>query len=131
MNPASKSSDQSLSDSPTGCSAVAHATVDTEQLISHSRAALVDTVASLLGSNDGMIAALKCMNYLLRLMTFWECAVSKQVGNLAHILAYLFKTASRQVFPFLTTLRILFLLVRLAFMVTSTGLWHRLTYSSV
>ena len=60
--------------------------------------------------------------------------MSKWVGNAAHISGYLFNSASRQhhgvldpQFPFLTMLITLYILVRLAFMITSTGLWYRLT----
>ena len=44
---------QNLSDFQTGIGAVAHATLDTEQLISHTRTALV---ASFQGSDGGVIA---------------------------------------------------------------------------
>ena len=35
----------------------AHATLDTEQYISHTRTAVVDTIASVQGSDGGVIAA--------------------------------------------------------------------------
>ena len=41
--------DQSLSDFQTGIGVPAQATLDTEQLIFHTRTALVDTIASLQG----------------------------------------------------------------------------------
>ena len=41
-----------------GIGAAAHATLDTMQLISHTRAALVDTIAPLKGSVGRVIAAL-------------------------------------------------------------------------
>ena len=43
LNPANKKTDQNLSDFQTGTDAAAHATLDIEQVISHTRAALVDT----------------------------------------------------------------------------------------
>ena len=46
INPANRKMDQSLSDFQTGICVAAHATLDTEQLISHIRTALVDTTAS-------------------------------------------------------------------------------------
>ena len=49
LNPANKRIDQSLSDFQTGIIAAAPATLDTEQLISHTRTAVVDTIASLQG----------------------------------------------------------------------------------
>ena len=33
------------------------------------------------------------------------------------------------IFPFLIVLKILFFLVRLAYMITSTGVWYRLTFN--
>ena len=63
-----------------------------------------------------------------------DSAVSKWGADTACILGHVFISASRQCceagphsFPFFTTLRILFLLVRCTFVVTSAGLWHRLS----
>ena len=47
LNSANRKADQSLSDFQTGIGATAHATFDTEQLISHLQVALVDTLSSL------------------------------------------------------------------------------------
>ena len=47
----------SLSDLQTGIVAAIHATSDTEQLISHTKTALVDTIACLQGSDGAGIAA--------------------------------------------------------------------------
>ena len=47
LNPSNKRTDQSLSDFQTAFGAAAYVTLDTEKLVSHTRAALVDTVASL------------------------------------------------------------------------------------
>ena len=47
LNSANRKVDQSLSDFQTGLGATAHATLDTEQLISHLQVALVDTLSSL------------------------------------------------------------------------------------
>ena len=44
---ANRKADQSLSDLQTGVGAAAHATLDTEQLISHLRVALIDSLSSL------------------------------------------------------------------------------------
>ena len=46
---------QSLSDFQTGVGAAAHATLDAEQLISHLRVALLDTLSSLPNSEGGII----------------------------------------------------------------------------
>ena len=61
--------DQSLSDFQTGYGAT-HATLDTEQLISHTRTALVDTTASLQDS-DGVVIPVQEVLELLRFMIFW------------------------------------------------------------
>ena len=47
LNPANKRIDQSLSDIQTGIGGAVHGTLDTEQLICHTRTTLVDTIASL------------------------------------------------------------------------------------
>ena len=47
LNPANRKTDQSLSNSRTGTDAAAHATLDTEQLISLTRTALVGTIGFL------------------------------------------------------------------------------------
>ena len=57
LNPANKSTDQCLLHCETIIGANAHATLDTEQLISHTRSALVDIIASLQCSEGGVIAA--------------------------------------------------------------------------
>ena len=75
--------------------------------------------------------------WLAKIHDIADSAVSKQVGNMAHILAYLFNSAFRQCykvwpsqFQFFTILRIPFLLVRLVCMVLSTSCWYRLTNNS-
>ena len=68
LNPANNRTDQSLSDFQTGFGAAAHATLDTQQLISYTRVALIDAVASIQGSDGDVIALKKCKNYF---MTFW------------------------------------------------------------
>ena len=72
---------------------------------------------------------------LLRIYDILDKAVFKQVGNLAHILAYLYNFVSRQCcevwasqFLFFIVLRRWFLLVRLACMAILIGLWHRLIW---
>ena len=56
LSPANKRTDQS-SAFHTSIDATAHAVLDTEQLISHTRSPLVDTFASLQGSDGGVFAA--------------------------------------------------------------------------
>ena len=70
-NPANKKNDQSLSDFQTGIGAAAHATLNTEGLISDTRATIVETVALCRILIEGLFQLQKCMNYLLRFMTFW------------------------------------------------------------
>ena len=59
LNPVNKKTDQSLSDFQTGIDATAHAILDTKQLISHTRATIVDTFGSLQGSDGGIIPVLE------------------------------------------------------------------------
>ena len=80
--------DQS-SDFQTSIGATVHATLDTEQLISDTRAALVDTVASLQGS-DRRISVSKVHEILTKICDILDSVMSKQIENTAHILAFLF-----------------------------------------
>ena len=112
LTSANRKADQSLSDLQTDVDAAAHATLDTEQLISHLRVALVDTLSSLLNSEGHIIIESKVHELLLKVHDILDNAVSKQVGNSAHILAHVFSSVSRQYrevwasrFPFLHNLR--------------------------
>ena len=73
-----------------------HATLDMEQLISHIRAALVDTISSQQDSEGGVISISEVYELLTNIHDILDNAVSKQVGNTACILAHLFNSASRQ-----------------------------------
>ena len=53
FSPACKKTDQSLSDFQSVIGVAAHATVDMEQLISYTRTALLDTIASFWDSDGG------------------------------------------------------------------------------
>ena len=55
LTSANRKADQPLSDLQTGVGAAAHATLDTEQLNSHLRVALLDTLYSLPNSEGGII----------------------------------------------------------------------------
>ena len=57
LNPVNKRIDQNLSDFQTGIFAAAHTTLETDQVISHTRTALVDTIASLQHYECGVITA--------------------------------------------------------------------------
>ena len=96
LTPANRKADQSLSEFQTGIGATAHATLNTEQLISHLRVAFVDTISSLLDSEEGVIPASEVHELLIKVHDILDNAVSKLVGNSAHILVYVFNSASRQ-----------------------------------
>ena len=92
--------------------AAGHGTLDTEQLISHLWVALVDTLSSHPEDEGDVIPVSEVCELLLRIHDILDKAVSKQVGNSACILAYLFNSVSRQHheawashFPFLHSLR--------------------------
>ena len=113
----------------------AYVTLDTEQLISHTKAALVDIITSLWGSDGMVIAASEVHELPSKFMVFWSVlCLNRLVIQIVfwHIfLIWLPESAMNSglhSFPFFTTLRVLFLLVRLAFMVTSMGLWHRIEW---
>ena len=104
--------DQSLSNFQTGLGATAHATLDTEQLISHLQVALVDTLSSLPEAEGDVIPVSEVHELLLQIHGILDKAVSKQVGNSVRILAHLFNSVSRQCwevwasqFPFLHSLK--------------------------
>ena len=112
MNSANRKVDQSLSEFQTGVGAASYATLDTEQLISHLQVALVDTFSSLPEAEGDVISVSEVRKLLLQLHGILDKAVSKQVGNSAHILAHLFNSVSRHhcevwasQFPFLHSLK--------------------------
>ena len=112
LNSANRKVDQSLSDFQTGLGAAAHATLDTEQLISHLQVALVDTFSSLSEAEGDVIPMSEVHELLVWIPGILDKAVSKRVGNSAHILAHLFNSVSRQhhevwasQFPFLHSLK--------------------------
>ena len=72
-----------------------NATLDTEQLISHLQVALVDTLSSLPEAVGDVIPVSEVHELLLQIHGILDKAVSKQVGNSACILAYLFNYVSR------------------------------------
>ena len=80
-----------------------------------------------MGSDQGMIVAADGHELLTKIPDILDSAVSKQFDNTTGISAYLFNFAMKSglpSFPFFIVLRILFLPVRLTFMVTLAGLWH-------
>ena len=77
LNSANRKVDQSLSDFQTGLGAAAHATLDTEQLISHLQVALVDTLSSLPEAEGDVIPVPEVCKLLLWIHGILDQAVSK------------------------------------------------------
>ena len=84
LNSATRKVDQSLSDLQTGGGAAARATLDTEQLISHLRVSLVDTLSSLPETEGDIIPVSEVCELLLRIHGILDKALSKQV-EIQHI----------------------------------------------
>ena len=112
LNSANRKVDQSLSDFQTGIGAAAHATLDTQQLISHLQVSLVDTLSSLPEAEGDVIPVSEVHELLLQIHGILDMAVFKEVGNSACILAHLLNSVSRQhcevwasQFPFLNSLK--------------------------
>ena len=71
---ANRKADQSLSDLQTGVGAAAHATLDTEQLITCLRVALLDTLSSLSNMEGGIIPVSEVHELLLKVHKhFGQC----------------------------------------------------------
>ena len=128
LMPTNKVTDQSLCNFQTGIGAAAHAFLDTEHLISHARTALVDTVASLQGSEGGMIVASEVHELLTKIYKIMDNALSKWVDNTTLI----FNSASRQchevwvpLFPFLHNINNFVPPSEACLLDRSTGPWHR------
>ena len=77
LNSVNRKADQSLSDFQTGVGAAAHATLDTEQLISHLQVALVDTPSSLPEAEGDVIPVSEVCELLLWIHGNLDKAVSK------------------------------------------------------
>ena len=112
LTSSNRKADHSLSEFQTGIGAAAHVTHNMEQLFSCLRVALVDTLSSLPDSERGIIPVSEMHELLLKVHDILDNAVSKQVGNSAHILAHVFNFALRQhcevwasQFPFLHSLK--------------------------
>ena len=71
LNSANKKADQSLSDFQTTVGATAHATLDTEQLISCLQVALFDTHPHCQRLREMLYLCLKCVNCFSGFMAFW------------------------------------------------------------
>ena len=77
MNSANRKADQSPSDFQTGVGAAAHATLDTEHLISCFWVALVDTLSSLPDVKGGVIPVSERCELLFQIYDILDKAVSK------------------------------------------------------
>ena len=77
LSSANRKADQSLSDLKTGVGAAAHATLDSEQLISHLRVAFLHTLSSLPDSEGGIIPVSELHDLLLKVHNILDMAVSK------------------------------------------------------
>ena len=74
----------SLSDFQTGIVEAAHTTLETEQSISHAIAPLIDTIASLQGSDGEFISVSKVHELYTTVHDIVDNALSKQVGKLSN-----------------------------------------------
>ena len=77
LTSANRKADQCLSDLQTGVGVAAYATLDTEQLISHLRVALVDNHSCLPNSEGGIIPMSEVCELLLKVHDILDNAVSK------------------------------------------------------
>ena len=100
----------------TGIGDAAYATLGMAQLISCLGVAFVDTIFSLSDPEQGVFPVLEVHEFLINVHDILDSAVSKQVGNSAHILTGSVVTSGLHNSPLFTFLRMWFLLVRLASM---------------
>ena len=82
LTPVNRKADQSLSDFQTDICAAAHATLNTEQVISHLRAALIHTIPFYPILREELYLCLKCMNHLSRFMIFCTMLCPNELGTL-------------------------------------------------
>ena len=72
-----RKADQSLPEFQTGIGVAAHATLDMDQLTSHLRVALVDTLSSLPDSEGGVIPVSKVHELILKVHNILDNAMPK------------------------------------------------------
>ena len=115
----------------TGLGATTHATLYTEQLISHQQVTLLHTfpLCQRLREMLYLCVCLKCMNYFTRFMAFWS-GLFQESGTFSMYLTHLFNSVSRQhhevwtsQFPFPHSLKKGIPPVSMTVLI---GLWHRL-----
>ena len=98
--------------------------------MSHTRNAIVDTISSVQDTDRKAIPVPEVHDLLKKIKDILNKVVSKWIVNAAHILTFAWILPSSTImisrlhsFPFVTLLRILFLLVSLAFI--SSGIYYR------
>ena len=96
LNAANKKTDQSLSEFQTNISVAFYAPVETEQLISHTTTAVIDTITFLQGSEGVVIPLPKPYEFHNDIHDILDGDVSKRAGNTTNNFAYLFNSASKQ-----------------------------------
>ena len=86
-----------------------------EQVISHIRVSLVETISSLPDSEGEVIPVSEVHELLIKIHDILDNAMSKWVGNSDHMLAHVINSTSRQLhevwasqFPFLHSLNVTF-----------------------
>ena len=123
LTPVNMNADQSLSEFQTGICTAAHATLDTEQLISCLRFAVVDTITSLSNSEGGVIPLSKVCELLIKVHDILDNAVSNELGT--HLIFYhmclillpgSIMRSGLHSSPFFMVSKMWFLIVRLAYM---------------
>ena len=95
VNPANRKADRRLPEFLTDIGTGDHATLNTEQLISHIRVAVVDTISPLQDSEAGVISVSEECELTTKIHDILDNAVSKWIDNTAHILAYVFNSPFR------------------------------------
>ena len=81
---ANRKADQNLSDFQTGIGATVHATLDTEQLISHLRVALLILCPLCPILREEFYLFQKYMNCFSRFMTFWTMQFPNELGTCSY-----------------------------------------------
>ena len=100
--------------------AAAHATLDTEYLISYTRAGLVDTIIPLQGPDGGIIAASEVYELHTRIHDILDSPIVFKYIFSILLPGSVVRTGLHS-FPFFTAFTTLLLLERLAFTVGSTS----------
>ena len=87
LNAAKMKKNQSLSDVQRCADVATHATLEAEELVSHTKTVIVDTITSLHGSDGQDILVSEVLDLVNKIHGIVDKAVSKWVGNIAHSLS--------------------------------------------